>query len=151
MIPRNKIQEVAEKIIGNGGFELVDMDYFNGGKHSYVRLMVDRPQGGITIDEVAAISRELAVHLDVEMSLSQYYRLEVSSPGIGRALKSPRDFNRNIGRPLHVRYRSPDGREKEVRGMLKARLDDCFALQENGSENTYFDRDVIEVKTDVKI
>ena len=151
MIPKSQIQEIAERVITASGLELVDLDQFTAGRHSRVRLLVDRPQGGITIDEVATITREILVHLDVELDFSQQYSLEVSSPGIGRPFKTVRDYERNIGRFVVVRYKDAQGKEKQVRGILKSRDAAGCTVEESGKVNNFLDSNILEAKTDVNL
>jgi len=69
------------------------LDQFTAGRHSRVRLLVDRPQGGITIDEVATVTREILVHLDVELDFSQQYSLEVPPRALDGRLKRSGTMN----------------------------------------------------------
>jgi len=54
--------------------------------------------GGITLDQCVKLNREISDILDIEDILPGRYRLEVSSPGIHRSLKTKNDFRRNEGR-----------------------------------------------------
>ena len=62
----------------------------------YLRAYIDK-EGGITIDDCEAVSRELSDLLDVEDFIPEAYFLEISSPGLGRQLKKDKDFARSIG------------------------------------------------------
>jgi ribosome maturation factor RimP len=151
MIAKSQIQEIAERIIASSGLELVDLEQFTSGIHSRVRLLVDRPRGGITIGEIASLTREILVHLDLELDFSQHYKLEISSPGVGRPFKNVRDYERNIGRYLVVRYQDSEGKQKEARGILKSRSPEGFSLEEHGKETEFLDQNILEAKTDVDL
>jgi ribosome maturation factor RimP len=58
--------------------------------------------GGVTLDTCEAISREVADLLDVEDPFPGRYRLEVTSPGLDRPLRTDQDFARAAGRRLKV-------------------------------------------------
>jgi ribosome maturation factor RimP len=47
------------------------------------------------------------------------YRLEVSSPGLGRPLKLPQQYVKNIGRKLDVTHKTSDG-DAKMEGILQA-------------------------------
>ena len=57
-----------------------------------LQIMADKPDGGIEVDDCAAISTEVSAHLDVEDPIEDNYTLEVSSPGIDRPLTRLKDF-----------------------------------------------------------
>lgn len=97
------------------GYELVGVQASSGGR--LLRLFIDKP-GGITLDDCAAVSRQLSRVFEVEGV--NYERLEVSSPGLDRRLRKPGDFVRFAGHRAELRMRTPDagGRRKFV-GVLR--------------------------------
>ncbi len=97
-----KIEELAEPIIKRMGYELVDIEFKSGGRHSYLRIFVDKPkgEGHITIRELEALSNELSVMLDVEDPIEESYVLEVSSPGLDRELKKEREIKWAVGKKV---------------------------------------------------
>jgi ribosome maturation factor RimP len=109
------LEKVVEPAVSGLGFELVDVQASNGGR--MLRLFIDKP-GGITVDDCATVSRHLTRVLAVEGI--DYERLEVSSPGLDRALRKGADFARFTGRKAEVRMRTPDasGRRRFV-GVLR--------------------------------
>jgi ribosome maturation factor RimP len=110
-----RLENVVEPAVTGMGYELVDVQASNGGRH--LRLFIDKP-GGVTLDDCAAISRHLTRVLAVEGI--DYERLEVSSPGLDRPLRKADDFARFAGRRAEVRMRTPDatGRRKFA-GVLR--------------------------------
>jgi ribosome maturation factor RimP len=58
---------------------------------------------GLTIDDCTGITRYLQFHIDHENMFEGNYTLEVSSPGLERPLKLPRQFKKNVGRPVSVK------------------------------------------------
>jgi ribosome maturation factor RimP len=109
------LQNVIEPVLAGMGYELVDVQTSNGGR--FLRLFIDKPRG-ITVDDCAAVSRQLARVLEVEGI--DYDRLEVSSPGLDRPLRRPGDFARFAGQRAEIRMRTPDatGRRKFA-GVLR--------------------------------
>ena len=97
------------------GFELVDVQASNGGR--LLRLFIDKP-GGVTVDDCAAASRQLARVLAVEGI--DYERLEVSSPGLDRPLRKEADFVRFAGQKAEVRMRTADATgRRRFAGVLR--------------------------------
>jgi ribosome maturation factor RimP len=110
-----QIDSKVEPAVTGLGYELVDVQASNGGR--MLRVFIDKP-GGITVDDCAAVSRQLTRVLPVEGV--DFERLEVSSPGLDRPLRKPADFARFSGQRAEVRMRTPDasGRRKFV-GVLR--------------------------------
>ena len=106
------LAEVLESTVHGMGFELVDTQVSQRAR--LVRIFIDKPGGGITVDDCAGVSRQLSRVLAVEGI--DYDRLEVSSPGLDRALHGERDFARFAGQRVDVRMRLPDpaGRRRYV-------------------------------------
>lgn len=82
-------------------YEVVDVEYVKEGSDWYLRAYIDK-EGGITVDDCERISRALEAQLDKDDFIKDAYILEVSSPGLTRALKKDRDYDRNIDKPVEV-------------------------------------------------
>ncbi|WP_293447812.1 ribosome maturation factor RimP [Planktotalea sp.] len=78
-------------VIEDLGFELVRVRLMSG-KATTLQIMAERPEGGIEVDQCAAISTAVSATLDVEDPIVDEYTLEVSSPGIDRPLTRLKDF-----------------------------------------------------------
>lgn len=100
--------------------EIVDIEFRREGRGQVLRFYLDRPDGGVTIDELSTMSRRLGDVVEVAELIPGHYTLEVSSPGINRRLRQPEHFRRYIGRRVRVRLSEPcDGRRGFV-GLLTA-------------------------------
>ena len=87
-----RLADIVGPVIEGLGFELVRIRLM-GGKTRVLQIMADRPEGGIIVDECAAISTAVSAVLDVEDPIEENYVLEVSSPGIDRPLTRLKDFD----------------------------------------------------------
>ncbi|MEY3003867.1 MAG: hypothetical protein RLZZ491_1043 [Pseudomonadota bacterium] len=83
--------EILTPVIEGMGFEVVRIRLM-GGMAKTLQVMVERPDGGIDVDECAQVSNAISAVLDVEDPLEDAYALEVSSPGIDRPLTRLKDF-----------------------------------------------------------
>ena len=130
----SKTEALLIPILDKKGYEFVDVEYVKEGSNWYLRAYIDKP-GGITINDIAEVSRELSDLLDRDDFISESYILEVSSPGLGRPLKKDRDFDRSIGEEVEVHlYRSLNGNKKHV-GLLKSYDKETITIEdEDGSE-----------------
>lgn len=129
-----KTEALIQPIVDEKGFELVDVEYVKEGSNWYLRAYVDKP-GGITINDLESVSRQLSDKLDEKDFISDAYILEVSSPGLGRPLKKDKDFDRNIGNEVEIHlYRAIDGQKQYV-GLLKSYNKEEIVIEnEDGSE-----------------
>lgn len=102
MTVAERVTALAEPLLASLGLELVELEYKRFGRSMVLRLFIDRP-GGVTLDDCAAVSRELSQILDVEDFIREFYTLEVSSPGLDRPLKKESDYLRYTGRLVKLR------------------------------------------------
>jgi ribosome maturation factor RimP len=105
---------LLETTLAGMGYELVGVERPSRG--GLLRLYIDKP-GGITLDDCAAVSRQVGHVLTVE-SVS-YDRLEVSSPGLDRMLTGERDFVRFAGHRARVRMRMPVDGQRNFVGVVR--------------------------------
>jgi ribosome maturation factor RimP len=125
-----QIDSKVEPAVAGLGYELVDVQASNGGR--MLRVFIDKP-GGVTVDDCAAVSRQLTRVLPVEGV--DFERLEVSSPGLDRPLRKAGDFARFAGQKAEVRMRTPDaaGRRKFV-GVLRGSGDGSVSVELDGMQ-----------------
>jgi ribosome maturation factor RimP len=115
-----RVWGLAEPVVVAAGLELVDVRYRPEGGRTVVQFLIDRPEGGVTLEELARVSRELGDVLDGHDAVPGRYNLECSSPGINRPLVRPEHFARAIGRRVYVRTRSPLNGRRQFHGVLQA-------------------------------
>lgn len=140
-----KTEELIVPILDAKGFELVDVEYVKEGQDYFLRAYIDKP-GGITIDDCVAVSREMNVLLDELDYVDGAYTFEVSSPGLGRPLKKPRDYERSTGEEVEIRtYKAMDG-SKEFYGILKAYDDATVTIQSEEEEITFNKSDIALIR-----
>ena len=109
---REKLIFLTEPLLGQLGYELVDLEYAPGRNSAVLRLFIDRPDG-VGLDDCERVSHEVSALLDVEDPVPSAYTLEVSSPGLDRVLRIPAHFGRFIGERIWLELRLPrDGRRR---------------------------------------
>jgi len=101
-----RVRAVIEPVVTAAGYDLEDVNLSRAGRRHVVRVLVDA-DGGIKLDDVAVVSREISAALDAADEaggevLAGEYQLEVGSPGVDRALTAPRHWRRNVGRLVTV-------------------------------------------------
>lgn len=112
-----KIRGIIEPVINTLGIELVDIELNKMRGKALLRVYIDK-EDGITIDDCEHVSRELEGVLDVEDLIPYSYVLEVSSPGLDRPLKTPKDFKRYAGNSVRVITNEPIEKQTFFIGIL---------------------------------
>jgi ribosome maturation factor RimP len=125
-----RIWGLAEPVVVTAGLELVDVQYRPEGGRAVLRLLIDRPTGGVTIDELARISRELGHLLDAHDAVPGRYNLECSSPGLNRPLVKPEHFRRAAGQRVYVKMRNPIAGRRQFRGVLADTAADAATIDD---------------------
>jgi ribosome maturation factor RimP len=113
-----------EPVVGAAGYDLEELVVTPAGRRSVVRVVVDRDEG-VTLDDVAEVSRAVSAVLDEndgDLGRSPYV-LEVTSPGVDRPLTEPRHWRRNTGRLVTVAV-GPEGGAEQITGRVTA-VDDA--------------------------
>jgi ribosome maturation factor RimP len=129
----SRLEELIRPLVESQGGDLVELQYGMPKRgRGILRLFVDRP-GGITLAELTRINRIVGGLLEVHDAIPGSYTLEVSSPGLTRALTKPEDYQRYVGRLVRVTTRAPwEGRQVH-RGILQGLEADQVCLQEGES------------------
>lgn len=123
------VMDLVEPIVIDRGLDLVDVEFQPHGRHSVLRLYLDRP-GGISLDDLAEVSREVSDVLDVHDAVPGQYTLECSSPGINRRLRKPEDFVRFCGKSVRVRTSTPIAGSRNFAGLLLSASDDGIEIED---------------------
>lgn len=140
---RNKVITLVEPVLAEQGIELVDVEHRCEGRGQVVRLLVDR-HGGVDLDTLSRLSRELSVLLDVEEPVPGPYTLEVSSPGIHRPLRKPEHFVAYLGKRVRIRSHVPLGGQRNFCGTLATVTAGGVTLRVDGGPETYIEFSNIE-------
>jgi ribosome maturation factor RimP len=119
--------------VSAAGYDLEELVVRAAGQRSVVRVVVDRDEG-VSLDDVAEISRALSEVLDAQdeaLGRSPYV-LEVTSPGVDRPLTAPRHWRRNVGRLVSVAVGPPGAREQVTARVLRVEDDGVVLAVEKG-------------------
>lgn len=128
-----RVAELLGPHVERQGYELVSVEYHKGTRSSMLRLLIDRPDGGIGLDDLERLSPVLGDLLDVYDPIEGRYTLEVASPGLNRPLVRLADFAAARGGRVKIRtHRALDGRKAFV-GVLAEVGEDGVELDDEPS------------------
>ena len=127
---------LIEPVVGDHGLEVVDASVREGRGRARVVVVVDTPEGDgrVTLDRCAAVSREISHGLDAADFMSAPYVLEVTSPGVDRALGRMIDFERVVGREVRVETRELLGGRRHFRGRLAEFAGGCVRVETDAGD-----------------
>lgn len=146
-----QLKEITEPVVGQEDMFLVDVEV-KAASTKEVWILVDSESGGVNVDTCSKISRKLAFLLEEENLIGGAYRLNVSSPGLSRPLSDPRQYMKNSGRRVKVKYRSGDDyltAEGELANVVSGTSFDV--VTDDGSHKKIGFSDVVETKVIPKI
>ncbi len=112
------IQKLVEPVVKALGFQLWGIEYLGQGRHTLLRIYIDK-EGGINIEDCAEASRQISSILDVEDPIKDEYTLEVSSPGLDRMLFRPEQYRDYIGSAVKIRLSANQDGRRNFMGTLK--------------------------------
>ncbi|TEQ75342.1 ribosome maturation factor RimP [Pseudomonas aeruginosa] len=113
-----QLQALLAPVVEALGYECWGVEFISQGRHSVLRVYIDRPEG-ILIDDCEAVSRQVSGILDVEDPISGEHTLEVSSPGMDRPLFTLEQFAKHAGEQVKIRLRSPYEGRRNYQGILR--------------------------------
>ncbi len=133
MDPRtDQVKALISPIVDDLGLELVDLMLRNEQEGLTLRVVIYRAEG-VNIDLCARVSREISRLLEVEDPIASAYKLEVSSPGLTRPLTTSRDFMRNRGKKVKIKFAGQQGPLTSV-GVIEDADDEKVRLTVEGEE-----------------
>jgi ribosome maturation factor RimP len=131
-----RIADVIRPVIAAAGMDLESVRVTAAGRRRLLRVVVDSDRG-VSLDDAAAISRELSTALDTVAVMGDFpYTLEVSSPGVDRPLTDQRHWRRAVGRLVQVTVSDSDG-ARPVSGRVAAADADGVTLDVEGARRRF--------------
>ena len=117
------VEALVRPVVEGAGLDLVEATFNRG----LLRVVVDR-EGGLDLDTIADTSEKLSRRLDLEDFGTGRYTLEVSSPGVERHLREPRDFIRRVGERVKVKARVPEEGGLTLTGTIVSADEDAVTI-----------------------
>jgi ribosome maturation factor RimP len=115
----SQLQEWIEPLVSALGCELWGIEMLSQGKHSLLRIYIDK-ETGIGVEDCESVSRHVSAVLDVEDPITGEYTLEVSSPGADRQLFKLAHYGDYSGEDVNIKLRFPYEGRRKYRGRLKS-------------------------------
>jgi ribosome maturation factor RimP len=141
-----EVEAMVRPVVEAAGLELVEASFARERGRRILRVTVDRV-GGVDLDTVGEVSERISRRLDLEGFDPGPYELEVGSPGIERPLRTPRDFERHVGRRVKIKLTAPIEGSRTVHGdIVEAGPASVRIAVETGERNLAYD-DIASART----
>lgn len=114
---QNELEQLLAPTINDMGYELWGCEYLAQGKHSLLRIYIDKAEG-IGIEDCHEVSKQVSALLDVEDPIPGNYSLEISSPGIPRPLFSGWQYQRYVGQVVQLKTFKPINGTRKLLGTI---------------------------------
>jgi len=123
-----RVTSLVAPIVTDLGLDLYDIEYTGG----IVRIVVDTQPGGqagVSLENIALITRLVSREFDHSDPVPGRYTLEVTSPGLERTLRLPRHFVREVGKTIAVRLSSALDGQRRIQGDLVSASEDTIVVR----------------------
>ena len=124
----DRVTSLVAPIVTDLGLDLYDIEYTGG----IVRIVVDTQPGGpagVSLENIALITRLVSREFDHSDPVPGRYTLEVTSPGLERTLRLPRHFVREVGKTVAVRLSSALDGQRRIQGDLVSASEDTIVVR----------------------
>ncbi len=134
------VAPLVEPITADLNLMLWDIRFVKEGATWILRVVIDREDEPVSINDCVAVSRKLSPVLDEADPIPQSYCLEVTSPGVDRELTREEHFAYYEGYPVNLKFYAPDenGR-REIAGIL-LEWENGYSIQTEDEETLTFDK-----------
>lgn len=137
------LESDIKKIVESIGLALYDTQILNENENTIYRVSITA-RGGVTLDQCTQVTHLINPLLDVTPPMSGEYRLEVSSPGIERRLKTLDHFKQSVGEKALVNLIGKEKFEGEILEVVEEEI--TLLTDDNGEQKIPF-RSISKAKT----
>ncbi len=142
-----KVEELIKDKIENIGYSLYDVEYAKEGPNYYLRIYIDSPKG-INLDDCEKVSNEINEKLDEADYIKEQYYLEVSSPGIERAIRKEKHLEQNIGKKVEIKlFKKDENGKKDYIGILEKFNSEEITIKTEEQEIKIERKNISQMKT----
>ncbi|WP_300614748.1 ribosome maturation factor RimP [Dokdonella sp.] len=127
-----ELNQLLAPVIADLGLELVGIEFAQSGGGSLLRVYIDEPERGVSIEDCERASREISALLDVHDPVAGRYTLEVSSPGLERPLFTTDHFERFLGQQVKIGVNLPIDGRRRFQGRIEAVEGDRITIEQDG-------------------
>ncbi|STY28061.1 NusA-like protein [Legionella wadsworthii] len=145
---QDDLEHILAPTINDMGYELWGCEYLSQGRHSLLRIYIDKADG-IGIQDCEAVSHQVSALLDVEDPIPGNYSLEVSSPGIPRPLFKIWQYQRYVGHEVQVKTFKPINGKRKLMGTIVSASENSIVLHINDEDQELLFSNIVKANLTV--
>ena len=146
---QDEIDQLIKPTVESMGYKLWGCEYLAQGKHSLLRVYIDK-DNGIGIEDCEQVSRQISALLDVEDPIPGNYSLEVSSPGVPRPLFYSWQYEIYRGQCVHIKLYKPVAGTRKFIGTIVSLNDSTLVLDMSGSQQEFLFSNIVKANLTVE-
>ena len=131
------VEAAVASLVAENGYEYVGTEIKKTSDAVELIIYIDK-EDGIGLDDCEKVSRMIDPVIEAKDPIEGPYYLIVSSPGMDRPLKTPRDFERSIGKKVDIRLYKAVEKIKEFTGLLKSYDNNGFTAEIADRSGVFF-------------
>lgn len=146
---KDTIEKILKPTIEDMGYVLWGFEYLAQGKHSLLRVYIDK-EDGIGLEDCEQVSRRLSAQLDVEDPISGNYSLEISSPGIPRPLFYAQQYLLYLGANVQIKLYKPVEGKRKFSGRIVSANDSTLVLEHQNQQQDFLFSNIVKANLTVE-
>ncbi len=144
------VRPLVLPIANANGLILWDIEFVKEGSERFLRIYIDREEGGVGIEDCETVSRALDPLLDEADPIPQSYHLEVCSAGLIRDLKTTEHILRFLGKEAEIRlYKGGENLPKRFSARLEEVTDGDLTVSLSGKQITLDRKNISKIQIDL--
>ncbi len=140
---QDEIEQLIQPTIDSMGYDLWGCEYLAQGKHSLLRIYIDKVDG-IGVEDCEKVSRQVSAILDVEDPIPGNYSLEVSSPGIPRPLFRSSQYQGHVGLEVQIKLYKPVAAKRKFVGTIVSADESTVVLMIDNERQSFLFSNIVK-------
>lgn len=145
---QTEIEQLIQPTVESMGYNLWGCEYLAQGKHSLLRIYIDKADG-IGVEDCAIVSRQISALLDVEDPIPGNYSLEVSSPGTPRPLFHSTQYQSHVGLDVQIKLFKPVAAKRKFVGTIVSADESTLVLMIDGEQQSFLFSNIVKANLTV--
>ncbi|MDO5754801.1 MAG: ribosome maturation factor RimP [Tissierellia bacterium] len=113
------LEEIFTPEVEKLGVEIYKIQFVHENKENILRFFIEKEEGFVTIEDCEKVSNYLSQRLDELDPIASSYLLEVSSVGLDKPFERERDFKKNLGNIVEMKFYGNYRGQKILKGRLE--------------------------------
>ena len=145
---QTEIEQLIQPTVESMGYVLWGCEYLAQGKHSLLRIYIDKADG-IGVEDCQKVSLQVGALLDVDDPIPGNYSLEVSSPGIPRPLFRNSQYQSYVGLEVQIKLFKPVAAKRKLVGTIVSADENTLVLMIDNEQQSFLFSNIVKANLTV--